>query len=101
MTDVGIMQGHLLPPFSRLFYAFSATWKRYEFHYAHEAGLARIRLIYKMFHKKKLNPESGVGIRSTCVSCYMHKQLFSSDGTLREATVDRQFIERHMANDRE
>jgi hypothetical protein len=68
MTDVRIIQGRLLRLFSRLFHTFAATRRRDEFHHAHEAGLVRIKWIYEKCHKKKVNAESEVGIRSTCVS---------------------------------
>ncbi|MBT4932940.1 MAG: sugar phosphate isomerase/epimerase [Rhodospirillaceae bacterium] len=102
MTDVGIMQGRLLPPFEGRFQAFPATRWRDEFSLANEAGLACIEWIYEKPHDrqnplgseqgiaelKQLSAESGVDIRSICADYYMQEHLLDREGVPHQATVD-------------
>ncbi|MBC8268135.1 MAG: sugar phosphate isomerase/epimerase [Rhodospirillaceae bacterium] len=102
MTDVGIMQGRLLPPFEGRFQAFPATRWRDEFSLARKAGLACIEWIYEKPHDqqnplgsdqgiaelKRLSAESGVDIRSICADYYMQERLIDPDGAPQQEVVD-------------
>jgi len=102
MTDVGIMQGRLLPPFEGRFQAFPAARWRDEFALARAAELACIEWIFEK-PNEQVNPlnsdqgiaelhrlikESGVEVRSICADYYMFEPLIDQDGAPRQATVD-------------
>jgi len=102
MTDIGIMQGRLLPPFEGRFQAFPATGWQTEFHNAKAAGLDCIEWIYERPHEAD-NPlgsdaglaqlqavieETGVGVRSICADYYMEELLVDPLGNIRQTVAD-------------
>ncbi len=102
MTDVGIMQGRLLPPFEGRFQAFPAQNWRDEFFRARDAGLACIEWIYEKPNENqnplgndeghaelnRLIDETGVGVRSICADYYMEELLIDHSGAVRNSTVE-------------
>lgn len=102
MTDVGIMQGRLLPPFEGRFQAFPASRWRDEFSLAREAGLACIEWIFEkpnadlnplgndhgIAELRRLIDGSGVEVRSICADYYMCEQLINGDERRCRAAVD-------------
>lgn len=102
MTDIGIMQGRLLPPYEGRFQAFPATGWQTEFNSARLAGLDCIEWIYEYPHEadnplgtdsglvemRSLIAETGVDVRSICADYYMEKLLIDPDGAIRPQMVD-------------
>ena len=102
MTDIGIMQGRLLPPFEGRFQAFPATGWQVEFNNARTASLNCIEWIYERPHEqdnplgsdhgiaemRALMTETGVHVRSICADYYMEDLLLDSLGDIRTEAVN-------------
>jgi len=102
MTEIGIMQGRLLPPFEGRFQAFPATDWQAEFHIARTAGIDCIEWIYERPHEadnplgseaglaqmKTVMNETGVSVRSICADYYMEEVLIDTQGNIRPDITD-------------
>lgn len=102
MSQIGIMQGRLLPPFEGRFQAFPADGWRTEFDHARDAGLDCIEWIYERPHEdrnplasdagiaeiRSLMDETGIAVRSVCADYYMEDMLIDPAGATRPHVVD-------------